>query len=66
MSAPSTTSDNQPGTNNKGVSILARSLFRNMSDQGFSTDQIIGLSTELIQLVQEDLRRGSGSELAAE
>ena len=46
----------------KGVSILARSLFRQMRQQGYSTDQIIGLSSELIELVREDLQR----ELAAE
>lgn len=41
----------------RGVSILARSLFREMRAQGFSTEQIIGLSSELIQLVSQDLRQ---------
>jgi len=50
----------------KGVSILARSLFRNMTQQGYSQDQIIGLSAELLDLVHEDLRRGTDDELAAE
>lgn len=41
----------------KGVGILARSLFRQMRQQGYSTDQIIGLSSELIQLVRDDLQQ---------
>jgi len=41
----------------RGVSILAKSLFREMREQGFSTEQIIGLSSELIQLVSQDLRQ---------
>lgn len=51
-----------PTTDEKGVSILARSLFRQMREQGYSTDQIIALSSELIGLVRENLQR----ELAAE
>jgi hypothetical protein len=51
-----------PATDEKGVSILARSLFRQMREQGYSTDQIIALSSELIGLVRENLQR----ELAAE
>lgn len=39
----------------RGPEILARSLFRQMRAQGYSPEQIIGLSTELIQLVREDL-----------
>ncbi len=66
MPAAITTSDKHLGNDSKGVSILARSLFRNMTDQGYSQEQIIGLSTELIQLVHEDLRRTSDNELAAE
>lgn len=44
-------------TNAKGVHILARSLFREMRQQGYSKEQIIGLSTELIHLVSEDLQK---------
>lgn len=42
-------------TDLKGLGILARSLFRQMRAQGYSPEQIIGLSAELIQLVREDL-----------
>jgi len=41
----------------RGVAILARSLFRQMRDQGYSADQVIGLSSELIKLVSQDLQK---------
>lgn len=40
----------------RGVNILARSLFRQMREQGYSAEQIIGLSSELIHLVSADMR----------
>jgi hypothetical protein len=46
----------------KGVAILARSLFREMRQQGYTEEQIIGLSTELIQLVNEDLQKRLAAE----
>ncbi len=50
----------------RALTILARSLFRQMRDQGYSTEQIIGLSSELLDLVSNDLRSsGEGPELAA-
>ncbi len=48
-----TTPDSRPDP--RGPEILARSLFRQMRAQGYSPEQIIGLSAELIQLVREDL-----------
>lgn len=51
-----------PKTDVKGVNILARSLFRQMREQGYSPEQIIGLSSELIQLVREDLQKGLAAE----
>ncbi len=44
-------------TNRRALSILARSLFRQMREQGYSPEQIIGLSSELIELVSHDLRQ---------
>lgn len=44
----------------KGVGILARSLFRQMREQGYSAEQIIGLSSALIELVRLDLVRAPG------
>ena len=54
---PTTPTPSQEPTSTKGVHILARSLFREMRQQGYSQEQIIGLSTELIHLVHEDLQR---------
>jgi len=44
-------------TSRRAVSILARSLFRQMRDQGYAPEQIIALSSELIELVSTDLRQ---------
>ena len=60
MQATQTTSKDLAST--KGVHILARSLFREMRQQGYTEEQIIGLSTELIQLVNEDLQRRPAAE----
>ena len=49
-------------TDERGVSILARSLFKEMRTQGYSPDQIVGLSSELIELVRDDLRSGLAAE----
>ncbi len=40
----------------RAVCILARSLFRQMREQGYTPEQIIALSGELIDLVRDDLR----------
>lgn len=48
----------------KGVQILARSLFRDMRQQGYSKEQIISLSTQLIGLVNQEME--SQKDLAAE
>ncbi|MBC8068733.1 MAG: hypothetical protein IAG13_10400 [Deltaproteobacteria bacterium] len=58
-------SSRDPRTDTKGLGILARSLFRQMRAQGYSPEQIVGLSAELIQLVREDLA-ASVSTAAAE
>jgi hypothetical protein len=41
---------------NKGAQILARSLFKELRGNGYSTNQILSLSTELIDLVTQDLK----------
>ena len=40
----------------KGTKILAKSLFKELRASGYTTNQILGLSTELIDLVTRDLR----------
>lgn len=52
-------------TNKRAVSILARTLFRQMREQGYTPEQIIGLSSELIELVSHDLRHVRTSDLVA-
>jgi hypothetical protein len=41
---------------NKGTKILAKSLFKELRGNGYSPNQILSLSTELIELVTQDLR----------
>ena len=45
------------------VPVLARTFFRHMQDQGYTREQIIGVSTELLSLVSTDIR--AKDELAA-
>jgi hypothetical protein len=45
-----------PGQEVKGTRILAKSLFKELRGNGYSTNQILSLSTELIDLVTENLR----------
>jgi hypothetical protein len=44
---------------NKGTRILAKSLFKELRGNGYSANQILGLTTELIDLVTQDLRDAS-------
>ena len=40
----------------KGTKILAKSLFKELRGSGYTTNQILSLSTELIDLVTQDLK----------
>jgi hypothetical protein len=40
----------------KGTQILAKSLFKELRGSGYTPNQILSLSTELIDLVTQDLR----------
>jgi hypothetical protein len=44
---------------NKATKILAKSLFKELRGNGYTPNQILGLSTELIDLVTQDLREAS-------
>lgn len=44
--------------NEKATQILARSLFKELRLNGYSSSQILGLTSELIELVTRDLRDG--------
>ncbi len=45
------------GVSEKGVDILARSLFRKLCDQGLTQSQIISISSRLIDHVRDDMQR---------
>jgi pyruvate-formate lyase-activating enzyme len=42
----------------KGTQILAKSLFKELRGSGYTPNQILSLSTELIGLVTQDLKSG--------
>jgi hypothetical protein len=43
-------------TRNRSVDILAKSMFRQMREQGYSADQIVRFSSELLDLVHTDIK----------
>jgi hypothetical protein len=45
-----------PGERRRAVLILARSLFRELVHNGFETDHVIALTTELLELTTGALR----------
>ena len=49
----------------KGTRILAKSLFKELRGNGYSPNQILSLSTELIDLVTQDLRADQAGPPAA-
>jgi hypothetical protein len=50
---------------NRGTKILAKSLFKELRGNGYSPNQILSLSTELIELITQDLRDGHAQAVAA-
>lgn len=50
---------------NKGTRILAKSLFKELRGGGYTANQILSLSTELIDLVTQDLRDEHAQAVAA-
>jgi pyruvate-formate lyase-activating enzyme len=49
----------------KGSQILAKSLFKELRGSGYTPNQILSLSTELIDLVTQDLKAGHAAPHAA-
>jgi hypothetical protein len=47
-------------TDSKGTKILARTFFNQLRASGYNSNQIIGVATELIDLVTSDLKERSG------
>ncbi len=48
-------------TDQKGTKILARTFFNQLRSGGYTANQIIGIATELIDLVASDLRESDKS-----
>jgi hypothetical protein len=48
----------------KATKILAKSLFKELRSNGYSANQILGLTTELIDLVTQDLRDANAAAAA--
>ena len=46
---------------NKATKILAKSLFKELRASGYTANQILGLTTELIDLVTQDLREANAA-----
>lgn len=53
-------------TDRKGTKILARTFFNQLRAGGYTPTQIIGIATELIDLVTTDLRDAEKPTLASE
>lgn len=47
------------------VPVIARTLFQHLQDQGYTPEQIIGVSTELLSLLSSDIK-AKGEFAAAE
>lgn len=45
-------------TDQKGSRILARTFFNQLRESGYTPHQIIGVATELLELVTENLKEG--------
>ncbi|MFL5321155.1 MAG: hypothetical protein ACJ790_15960 [Myxococcaceae bacterium] len=45
-------------TDKKGTKILARTFFTQLRSSGYTPHQIIGIATELLDLVTTDIREG--------
>lgn len=58
--------DRTPSTlDTRRVPVFARTLFRHLQDQGYTREQIIGVSAELISLLSTDMK-SNGELLPAE
>lgn len=57
MSSQSPTSTNTSAADTRAIRILAKSLFRQLKEQSYSSDQMIAFTSALLQLVHEDLQQ---------
>jgi hypothetical protein len=54
--------DKKTGERDRALRILAKSLFRQLRDQGYQPKEILSLSTELIGLLTADLSQADQPE----
>lgn len=47
---------NHPSQDARRVPVFTRTLYRHLQDQGYTREQIIGVSTELLSLLSSDLK----------
>lgn len=45
---------------NNGPKILAKSFFKELRDNGYDHNAVVAISTELLELVTQELRSGAG------
>jgi hypothetical protein len=62
--AMSTLESNRPAADSRRVPVFTRTLFRHLQEQGYTREQIIGVSAELLNLLSTDIR--ARDELPAE
>lgn len=48
------------------VPVFTRTLYRHLQDQGYTREQIIGVSAELLSLLSSDIKKAEGDLLPAE
>lgn len=58
MKSPPNFGDTSLSTDQKGPRILARTFFTQLRASGYTPHQIIGIATELLDLVTEELKQG--------
>jgi hypothetical protein len=55
--APDAASDRSPLDRSAGARILARSFYKELRSSGYTPRQLLTLSTELIELITQDLQK---------
>ncbi|MCA9681222.1 MAG: hypothetical protein KC457_03435 [Myxococcales bacterium] len=48
--------EQNPTLDTRRVPVFTRTLFRHLQDQGYTREQIIGVSAELLSLLHNDIR----------
>lgn len=54
--AMTTLESNQAARDTRRVPVFTRTLYRHLQDQGYTREQIIGVSAELLNLLSSDIK----------